>query len=207
MAIWRERAAGPLGESLMSRAEELIERIRTRGLPAVDELIADAAAEELFLDFKRSANTGLPRLLPKEDARHFAKAISGFGNAEGGIIVWGIDCRVDRATGALSVTRAPLPDVATFRARLEEAISRSSTPPHPGVENFEVLDGTGTSGYVVTLVPKAEFGPIRAIAKVYVTFGLGRILDRVARFSVAHAGQQAVFVDSIDTRPSNVASP
>jgi len=159
----------------MSRGEELFERIKARNIAAIDDLIADAAAEQLFLDFKGSANTGLPRTLPTNDARHLAAAISGFGNAEGGIIVWGIDCRVDRVSGTPNVRKAPLADAMTFRARLEETLSRSSTPPHPLVENFVVLDGAGPGGYVVTLVPKAEFGPIRAITdgtdKYYIRAG------------------------------------
>ena len=43
----------------MSRADDLFAQLRTGGEAAIDAMIAARASEELFLDFKRSADEGL----------------------------------------------------------------------------------------------------------------------------------------------------
>src|ERR1022692_4832237 len=76
----------------MGRAEDLFALITDRGEPAIDEFIAEWQSEELFLDFKRSASNGAGRRLTDHDRDNLGRAISGFGNSEGGLIVWGA-CR------------------------------------------------------------------------------------------------------------------
>jgi hypothetical protein len=83
----------------MGRAEDLFERISVGGEAAIDQMIGDRQSEELFLDFKRSADHGAGTRLHVNDRNNLAKAISGFGNSEGGVIVWGVDCRDIAGTG------------------------------------------------------------------------------------------------------------
>jgi len=83
----------------VGRAEDLFELIVARGEQAIDELIDARASEELFLDFKRSADNGSGRALHNSDRANLERAISGFGNSEGGVIVWGVDCSRNPAMG------------------------------------------------------------------------------------------------------------
>jgi hypothetical protein len=76
----------------MDRAEEIFNRINEKGEAAIDDFILTRASEELFLAFKRSSDNGAGRILSQTDRNNLAKAVSGFGNSEGGVIVWGIDC-------------------------------------------------------------------------------------------------------------------
>lgn len=76
----------------MGRAEDIFEKIKKEGISAIDVFILTRKSEELFLDFKKSADDGIGKLLHNDDRKNLAKAISGFGNSEGGIIVWGIHC-------------------------------------------------------------------------------------------------------------------
>ena len=46
--------------------------------------------ENLRLDFKLQSNSEFTN---KDDIRNFAKALSGFANSNGGIIIWGINAR------------------------------------------------------------------------------------------------------------------
>jgi hypothetical protein len=145
----------------MGRAEELFARIEANGVAAIDQLILDVAAEELFLDFKMSADGGVSRSLQADDSKNLAKGISGFGNAEGGVIVWGVDCRRD-ANGRPVVQHAPLNNAAAFRTHIEETISRVTVPHHQLVQNCTVVQAGSPAGFVATLIPKADFAPIRA---------------------------------------------
>ena len=79
----------------MGRAEDLFDKILTEKEAAINNFIEEKKAEELFLDFKRSSDNGSGNKLSQNDRNNLAKAISGFGNSEGGMIVWGVDCSQD----------------------------------------------------------------------------------------------------------------
>src|SRR6266436_455080 len=122
----------------MNRAEDLFEKLSSGGEIAIDELIATRKAEELFLDFKRSADNGTSRRLHDTDNKNFGKAISGFGNAEGGVIVWGVDCSRGKDGADVASMKVPLKDAAGFASRLEGAVSRCTIPAHSGVRSFAI---------------------------------------------------------------------
>src|SRR3989304_5638338 len=107
----------------MSRAEDIYERIKKGGEKALDELILTQQSEELFLDFKRSANNGNSTILDDKDRNHLAKAISGFGNSEGGVVVWGIECRRGTDGADLPKAKFPVKNTKRFKSFLENAIS------------------------------------------------------------------------------------
>jgi hypothetical protein len=149
----------------MSRARDLFERLRAEGKPGIDALIVDRVAEELFLDFKRSADDGGQRVLHANDNKNLSKAISGFGNSAGGIIIWGVECAPAPDGADVAARLNPLQDAQAFRSRLESAVSRLTVPPHDGVENLVILDPEGGArGFVVTLVPASARAPLRAEA-------------------------------------------
>lgn len=148
----------------MSRAQDLFDRLRRNGVAALNELIADREAESLFLDFKRSPGNGVAIQLAPEDNKNLSKAISGFANSSGGVVVWGVDCRRDNATGNEVAAKHPLVDAQGFNTKLQAAISRTTVPPHPGVEVVAFEDASGNpAGYVAVFVPQSLIGPIRSV--------------------------------------------
>jgi hypothetical protein len=147
----------------MERARELFEEIRKVGLPAIDSLILTRQSEELFLEFKRSEDDGRGEHLSQNDRKNLAKAISGFGNSEGGIIVWGISCGQILKTGDIASSKHPILDPQRFKAWLEGAISGCTVPPHSGIEQIIVTEPEGGKGFVVTLIPKSGQAPHQSI--------------------------------------------
>jgi hypothetical protein len=146
----------------MGRAEELFARIRDKGAPEIREMVARAEVEELFLDYKGTSTT-LPSLkLKDDDRRNVAKAISGFGNSEGGVIVWGVDCR-RTAQGDVPSAAIPITDARAFKTLLDGAVGGLTLPAHTGVENLELPDGQGATGFVVTHIPSGTSAPYRAM--------------------------------------------
>src|SRR5689334_4326981 len=57
---------------------------------SIEAFVEQRQEEHLHLDFKIVKN---PELTSKDDRRNFAKVVSGFGNSDGGIVIWGIDAR------------------------------------------------------------------------------------------------------------------
>jgi hypothetical protein len=107
----------------LNRAQELFQRLIKGGEKVIDELIADRTSEELFLDFKASPDNGAGAKLAHTDREKLAKAISGFGNSEGGVIVWGVDCDRLPDDGDVARAKRPIKNPRRFKSWLEATVS------------------------------------------------------------------------------------
>jgi len=142
----------------MGRAEEIFARIVDQGEAALDEFIDARASEELFLDFKRSADHARGSALHQNDRSNLEKAVSGFGNSEGGVIVWGVDCSRNPAMGDVASAKMPIEQPTRYKSWLENATSGVTVPAHGGVRHHAVLIADDT-GFVVTLIPMSHHAP------------------------------------------------
>ena len=125
-------------------------------LAAIDGFLRNGEEEGLHLEFKIARTEDLRH---RDDRKNLARAISGFANSDGGVIVWGVDCRQD-ANGIDRVNS--LPGVANFDllcSRLKDLTPEAASPPVEGVEHKRILRGGGAGGFVATLVPESESGP------------------------------------------------
>jgi hypothetical protein len=145
----------------MGRAEDLFNRLVAGGAAAVEEFIKQAITEELFLDYKRSADDGAGTALNNKDRSNLAKAISGFGNSEGGIILWGVECRNDPAVGDVPVKAVHINQPTRFKSWLEQATSGLTVPPHNGVRHHAIAEG-----FVVTLISSGMHAPYQALPEL-----------------------------------------
>lgn len=109
------------------------------------------------LDFKllRSAD-----LKERDDRTNLGKAISGFANADGGIIVWGVDARKDeRDEGIDQVVETPgLANPRLTLARLNDLAGEATAPVVIGVQTRLVKRRLGPS-FALTYVPASDSGP------------------------------------------------
>jgi hypothetical protein len=150
----------------MDRAEDIFNRIVEKGEPAIDDFIVARTSEELFLDFKRSSDNGAGNQLSQDDRNNLAKAISGFGNSEGGVIVWGVDCSPDKGGADVAKSKVPLADAKRIQSWLEGTISGCTVPPHTGVTNASILRSSSGEGYVATHIPKSNAAPHQVVGKL-----------------------------------------
>jgi hypothetical protein len=149
----------------MGRAEDLFARLKNEGSSAVKQLIVDAQTENLWLDFKRSGNDGNGSKLHESDWKSLAKALSGFANSDGGVILWGVDCASDPILGDVPTGTAPLQNPTRFVSWLENAVSACAVPTVPSVESMPIIE-SGSSGYVATLVPASPLAPHQCVKPV-----------------------------------------
>lgn len=150
----------------MSRAEDLFHRILKEGERSIDDFIEQRVSEELFLDFKRSSNNGEGIRLSQNDRNNFAKAISGFGNSEGGIIVWGIDCSRLEDGSDVANAKYPIVNVTRFKSWLDGAISGCTIPPHTNVINEVLKINEQGGGYVISFIPKSNHAPHQVVGRL-----------------------------------------
>jgi hypothetical protein len=115
-------------------------------------MISERVTEELFLDYKQCATAHGARKLHADDRKNLGKAISGFGNSDGGLIIWGVVC-TQGPNGDVPSGPAHVYDAVAFKALLDGAIGGLTIPPHRHVENSAWPVDSRPSGFVVTHVP------------------------------------------------------
>lgn len=119
----------------------------------------DRKEEEGFnLDFKRMDVSGEPS---ESDKKNLRESISGFANAAGGIILWGVESKSTDKKGDRSRFQklVPVEDGERAAVRFHELTGVATQPPVSGVLHRSIrVDG----GFVVkSLVPASDGGPHR----------------------------------------------
>lgn len=118
--------------------------------------IRDGKQEDLHLDFKRL--TGAPDF-SRDDKRNLATALSGFANSDGGLIVWGVDCR--KGEDGIDCARAivPIANVARVLGRLHSLTGEATVPRLVNVQHRAIFESGATAGVIVTVVHPSDVGP------------------------------------------------
>lgn len=147
----------------MGRAEDLFARIESRGVAYLRELADAAKAEEAHLEFKgRRPGTPCAGFQP-EDRVNLIRALSGFANSDGGVVIWGVG-RDKRGGSDVPTLDNPLADCRSFCGRIEDAVSGCTTPPVPGVRSIAIpIDADAPAGFVGTLIPASPVAPHQTI--------------------------------------------
>ncbi len=147
--------------------DNIVEQIRKEGYSYIEKMLSDKHGENILLDFKLTENQDYSnkKSLMSSDWKNLAKAISGFGNSEGGLIIWGVSSRKE-LDGSNDYIKAivPIKNPENFRSLLESSISLCTLPFHNLVENFILKKkNTDDEGVVITIVPKSNNRPIQNI--------------------------------------------
>lgn len=126
----------------------------------IREFVSNKQEENLTLDFKTINRADLSH---RDDKQNFAKAISGFANSIGGIIVWGVEARkndqgIDCACGFKEITSLSL-----FLSKLNEFTGQFVDRIVEGIEHKKIVT-SDDKGFVVTVVPESNAGPHMAKA-------------------------------------------
>ncbi len=149
----------------MGRAEELFGRVKHGGAAEIQQMIQLQEVEELFLDYKRAATLDPFKKLDYSDRKNLSRAVAGFANSEGGVIIWGVDCRQNPPNGDVPTGAIPISNPTAFRSLLEGALSGVTLPPHSGVENVALEIAGSSEGFVATYVPIGLNVPYRTLVE------------------------------------------
>jgi hypothetical protein len=129
-------------------------------LQHISDYVINGQEEHLTLDFKTVSNANLKG---EDDKRNFAKALSGFANSSGGLIIWGIDARKNPQGIDCAVEKKPISSLRLFVSRLNELTGSFVSPIVDGVVHRGVETSSDT-GFAITLVPASSSGPHMAKA-------------------------------------------
>ena len=162
----------------MSRAEDIFEKLVYFGEDAIDEFIMERQTEELFLDFKQAVSDGKSmRTLHPSDRRNLGKAISAFGNSEGGVLLWGVECSRDLELGDVAKAKVKVQNVHRFLSWLENAISGCTIPSHNKIRNHIISCDADGNGFVATYIPKSDIAPLMTTtgSHIYIRSGSNNV--------------------------------
>src|SRR5258708_22736806 len=97
---------------------------------ALDELVSQLQQEHLHLDFKTIKNASLKST---NDLRTLTRAISGFANSDGGIVIWGVDARPDADGVDAANGLKPIASLSQLLSRLNQLTGEAAAPRVDGV--------------------------------------------------------------------------
>src|SRR5207249_4530132 len=111
----------------LSTARQFFDQLVAGGASTIEALVPAATHETEWRDFKSGEYL-------KDDKETWSEAVCGFANNQGGVLVWGIDARKDKATGIDAASDVkPVQNPAALRSRLLELLRTAAEPPVPGV--------------------------------------------------------------------------
>ena len=146
-----------------SAALELFQLIVASDLNYFENLEGDLTQESELLDFKLLENSSLP--LTQSDKKNLSKGLGGFTNGNGGVLVWGVDCR----TGSDNIDRVRgLKPIANLTRLISEFSILSAQLVSPGIRGVRqhpiFTDKTNDMGDLITYVPRGDDEPIMSTA-------------------------------------------
>lgn len=149
---------------MKSGAEYLFEEYLSKGYSHVLSLHG-GAVETGNQDFKlfKSRN---PNNWSADDKRNLAEALSGFANGDGGIIIWGVDCRKGPAPDDADTIQSfdPISNLTAVLATMYTLTASNVEPAVIGVRHEKIEDPANPDvGFIVSLIPRSESGPHMAM--------------------------------------------
>src|SRR3989442_432609 len=103
----------------------------------VQRLVREKREEDLYLEFKEKADRRHGNLDPN-DQRGFSKTVSGFANADGGVLVFGVATKKSRDHPDRASALKPITNAERLRAKLLDSILNTTQPPVDGVRIEDV---------------------------------------------------------------------
>lgn len=136
-------------------ATELLDNYKAGGLGYLQSLVGKSV-ETHFQDFKLMSTDSAP--MQKSDKQNYSEALSGFSNSNGGLIVWGVDCRKDGQGRDVVQRLQAIKNLTGLLSDLNDLQAQSVTP-GSAAEHFPISDGIEEdTGFIVSYIPPGEIG-------------------------------------------------
>jgi len=118
--------------------------------------VSQDQVECFFIDYKEVVDDFSQKTSLNNYWGVLAKAISGFGNALGGLLIFGIKDEDKSPT--------PFAGYKNFEVLVNEFVSRSTNPKHESVSTFSFASSDQNKGYVVVEIPQSLNRPLQVIS-------------------------------------------
>lgn len=142
----------------MNQAQELFEKLSS--MKSSDEFLEYCSqilggVERIHVDFKekRDRRSSKPE---NDDKKNLAKAVSGFANSGGGVLIWGLEDK--------TLKPKPITDVQHFLQNILQLAPQITDPIVGKIDgNWILADADTKEGFGILLIPESELPPHRVI--------------------------------------------
>jgi hypothetical protein len=142
-------------------AKAVFDEIVVAEWDAVLDWKAKQQEESLHLDFKRRAR-GAGTALDAADKNCISKALSGFANVEGGVLVLGVEAKGSDKNAPDRVSEiTPVENVARFANLVDRNLKNFTNPPIAGLTVKTIMEPGHERGVAIIYVPMSDGGPHR----------------------------------------------
>jgi hypothetical protein len=140
---------------------KLYDEIVAKGEAGITELLG--RQETVDLEFKRKEVTSTGEPSPG-DRKRFGKILSAFANSAGGLVIWGVEAKEDRAAKVnLASSLHPISEIERFKSEFLRACSQVIMPRHDGILIEAIRIGQkADAGYLIVYVDRSERRPHRS---------------------------------------------
>jgi len=139
-------------------ASPLLDYYRSLDSEAALQQLIGTAKEDVHIEFKQKKD-GSHGKLDVKDGRQFSRALSGFANSDGGVLLFGIETDKNDVASGLK----PIAEVDAFAVALKKSILNSTMPVVDDVQIGVIAAALEDAGYVKCLIPKSDKAPHRAM--------------------------------------------
>ncbi len=95
-----------------------------------------------------------------DDRKNLGKALSGFANSDGGIVIWGIgECKDNSEDPPVDKAKElkPIDKLSGFLSDLQNYTPQLTSPPVIGVIHEPIRESEGAdTGYIISYIPASE---------------------------------------------------
>ena len=127
--------------------------IQSRGAEYFEQIVADREEETLHLEFKTISRDG--GRLTREDKNTLGRAVGGMANAEGGVLILGIETQTSDGIDRAAAKRA-IKTLQRTTNLVRSYISDVLSPQHTGIAVFCIDEqGKEDEGFIVIDVPQS----------------------------------------------------
>ena len=127
-------------------------------LDEIERFIEEGQEENLNLEFKTVNFPNYNKQNKEFDKKNFSEVISGFGNSNGGIIIWGIKAKNNLKNQDVAQSKKPIEQITKFLNTLNRLEGQAVTPAISGLIH-EKIETTDDIGFIKTYVPASENAP------------------------------------------------
>ena len=130
-------------------------------LSFIQQCVAENTIETEILDFKEASSQSGP--MQKEDKKNLSKALSGFANGNGGILIWGVKATQKNDSPDAAQELKPIQNLKRFLTDLNTLSPQLASPFLQDVKHKMILESAETNvGYAVSFIPERDNEPVMA---------------------------------------------
>jgi hypothetical protein len=111
------------------------------------------------VDFKEKHDGNHARL-EDNDKKNLAKAVSGFANSSGGVLIWGVEDK--------TLAPKPITDAGQFTSSMLHLASQVTDPCVQGIDGDWIPSNmaSGDAGFALVYIPESQLPPHRVISNI-----------------------------------------